>query len=291
VFAVQDDINRTIVMILVAHVNKAEAERALLKPAATWEAYDYFLRGAEAYSLHLREPARTPISEVRNLFEKSLSIDPGYARAYAMLARTRVRTFWDPVDGDHLDPAGIDAAYELARKAVQLDDKLPLAHFQLALALLFRRRCDEAVAELEYAFALNPNYTDFQLGFGLALAGQSSRAIEVLQKNMRLDPFGAPTRLLYMGQAYYMLDRSAQAVAALRECASRLPDLWTVYVFLAAAHAQLGQSEEASAALREILRTNPSATIERITRALPYNDPRDVEHLHAGLRKAGLPEA
>ena len=38
VFAVQDEVSRAIVAILVAQVNKAEAERTLLKPPATWQA-------------------------------------------------------------------------------------------------------------------------------------------------------------------------------------------------------------------------------------------------------------
>jgi adenylate cyclase len=288
-FAVQDAITRTIVAILAAHVNKAEVERTLLKPAATWEADDYYLRGADAYCSHVSEPTTVPISGARRLLEKSLSIDPGHARACAMLARTRVRTFWDPVDDDYLDPAGIDRANELARRAVLLDTSLPLAHFQFGLALLFKRRRDEAVAEFDRAFALNPNYTDYQLGFGLVLAGLSSRAIEVLQANIRLDPFGLATRHLYMGQAYYTLERYAQAVPPLRECASRVSDLWANHAFLAAAHAQLNQLDDASAAVREALRICPALTVEMAIRALPYNDVRDVQHLADGLRKAGLP--
>jgi adenylate cyclase len=271
-------------------VNKAEAERTLLKPAATWEAYDYYLRGVSAYHAHATEPAKVPISEARRLLEKSLSIDPNYARAYAMLSRTRVRTFWDPVDSDHLDPAGIDRAYELARKAVQLDANLPLAHFQLGLALLFKHRRDEAVVEFDRALALNPNYTEYQFGFGLLLAGQAARAIEVLQANVRLDPFGFPTRHLFLGQACSMLERYAQAVPHLRESTSRLPDQWANYAFLAATHAQLGQFDQAKLALNQLLRTNPGITIERTTLSLPYNELRDVEHLADGLRKAGLPE-
>jgi adenylate cyclase len=290
VFAVQDEVTRTIVTILAIHVNKAEAERTLLKPAAAWEAYDYYLRGVEAYFAHVSEPATVPIAEARRLLEKSLSIDPAYARAYAMLSRTRVRTFWDPVDGDYLDPAGADLAYELARKAVQLDANLPLAHFQLGMALLLKRRRDEAIAELDFALALNPNYNEYQFGFGLLLAGQAARAIEVLQANMRFDPFGFPLRHLYTGQAYYMLKRYSQAVPHLREAATRVPDMWANYAFLAATHAQLGQFDEARTAVTQLLRTNPGVTVERTTRALPYNDPRDVEHLHDGLRKAGVPE-
>jgi len=288
VFAVQDEVTRTIVAILATHVNKAEAERTLLKPAATCEAYDYYLRGVAAYHSHATEPRTMPISEARRLLEKSLSIDHNYARAYAMLSRTRVRTFWDPVDRDHLDPAGIDRAYELARKAVQLDPNLPIAHFQLGMALLFKHRRDEAVAEFDRALALNPNYTEYQFGFGLLLAGQTARAIEALQANVRLDPFGFPTRHLFMGQAYYMLERYAQALPHLRESASRLPDQWANYAFLAATHAQLGQFAEARLAVIQLLRTNPDITIERTMRSLPYNEMRDVEHLSGGLRKAGL---
>src|SRR5215467_9090860 len=53
VFAVQDEVARTIVAILAAHVNRAETERTLLKPPAAWEAYEYYLRGAETFFLHV----------------------------------------------------------------------------------------------------------------------------------------------------------------------------------------------------------------------------------------------
>jgi TolB-like protein len=47
VFAVQDEVSRAIVVLLVAHVSKAEAERTRLKPPATWQAYDFFMRASE----------------------------------------------------------------------------------------------------------------------------------------------------------------------------------------------------------------------------------------------------
>ena len=50
VFAVQDEVSRAIVAILVAQVDKAEAERTLLKPPATWQAYDFFMRASDVFS-------------------------------------------------------------------------------------------------------------------------------------------------------------------------------------------------------------------------------------------------
>ena len=49
VFAVQDEVACTIAAILAAHVNKAEAERALLKTLLTWEAYEYYLRSTQTF--------------------------------------------------------------------------------------------------------------------------------------------------------------------------------------------------------------------------------------------------
>ena len=46
VFAVQDEVARSIVVKLAAHVNKAEIERTINKRPETWQAYDYFLRAA-----------------------------------------------------------------------------------------------------------------------------------------------------------------------------------------------------------------------------------------------------
>ena len=52
-FEVQDEVARAIVTVLAAHVNRAEIERALLKPPAAWEAYEYYLRGAEAFFFYM----------------------------------------------------------------------------------------------------------------------------------------------------------------------------------------------------------------------------------------------
>ena len=90
VFAVQDEVARTIVAILAAHVNKAEIERSLNKPPETWQAYDYYLRAADAHTSFLSSWEAAELYEVRRLLEHSLAIDPNYARAYARLARTHI---------------------------------------------------------------------------------------------------------------------------------------------------------------------------------------------------------
>src|SRR5262245_15650797 len=74
VFAVQDEVSRAIVAILVAHVNKAEAERTLLKPPETWQAYDFFMRASDLFSTD--RPSVAGLYEARRLLERSIALDP-----------------------------------------------------------------------------------------------------------------------------------------------------------------------------------------------------------------------
>jgi adenylate cyclase len=294
VFAVQDEVARTIVAILAAHVNKAETERTLLKPPAAWEAYDCYLRGTETYFLHFTRHTKASLYEARRLLEKSLSIDPGYARAYAMLSWTHVHAYIEPYiepfDHDYLCPAALDRAHELARTAVHLDANLPQAHAQLGWVLLFNRRHEDAIGEFERAFALNHNFVDSRYAHCLVFAGEPSKAIGALHASMRLDPFQQPFQHGFLGLAYYMLKRYREAAYELREYAWRAPNLRGPHLWLAAAYAQLEQSADARAEAADVLRIEPSFTIERLKCNTFYKNPADAEHLFDGLRKAGLPE-
>jgi adenylate cyclase len=293
VFAVQDEVARAIVTIVAAHVNRAEIERALLKPPAAWEAYEYYLRGAEAFFVHLSRRTKDSLYEAQRLLEQSLAIDPDYARAAAALSETHLYAYTEPYDGDYLSPAALARGVELAKAAVRLDARLPQARAQLGAILHFKCQHDAAVAEFEQAFALNPNFIDHRYAHVLTCAGAPARAIEVLEANTRLDPFAPPLYSSgFMGLANYMLKRYGEAVRWLGECTLRLPNMQSPHLGLASAYAQLGQLEEAKREAAEVLRINPGFTIESYKRILLfYKNPKDVEHRLDGMRKAGLPES
>jgi adenylate cyclase len=291
VFAVQDEVARTIVTILAAHVNKAEIERSLNKPPETWQAYDYYLRAADAHVSFRSSWTAADLYETRRLLKQTLAIDPNYARAYARLASTHTTAWLVSLDDDHLNPLALDRACHLARKAVQLDPNLPEAHATLGYALGRRGEHEAAIAEFERAMALNPNFTDWRFGDALVIAGHPARAVETTERTMRLDPFYDPVAPVNLGLAHYMLREYAQALPLLRECASRAPNFRGGHVWLAATYAQLGNIEQAAAEAAEVLRIDPKFTIEGTqARIFPCKRPEDAEHIFDGLRKAGLPE-
>jgi adenylate cyclase len=272
-------------------VKRAEVERTLLKPPATWQAYDYFMRAAGTLTSFLSSFKVEQLYDARRLFERSLSIDPNYARAIVGISFTYSLAWVQALDADHLNSSALDRAYELGRNAVQLDPNLPEGHSHLGNVLRLRGEHDMAIAEFEKALMLNPNFTDWRFTAVLACAGQSNRALEVGKTNMRLDPFYPPFAAGWLGLARYMLESYADALPALRECVSRGPNWGAGHAWLAATHAQLDHVEEARAEANEVLRINPKYTIEGTQkRVCLFKFAKDAEHLHAGLRKAGLPE-
>jgi adenylate cyclase len=201
-----------------------------------------------------------------------------------------VSGYVQPIDGDYLRSAALDRALELAQAAVRLDPRLPQARAVLGNILIYKRRHDAAMAEFERAVALNPNFIDYRFALALNFAGKPTRALEVLDTIVRLDPFPPSPTFGQMGMANYMLNRYGDAVHWCCECISRQPRLQWPHVTLAAAYAQSGQLEEARGEAAEVLRINPGFTIESANRVFVYKDPKDLDHLIDGIRKAGLPE-
>jgi adenylate cyclase len=291
VFTIQDEVARTIAAILAAHVNKAEAERTLLKPPATWQAYDHYMRAAAAWTSFQSTWQMENLLETRRHLADSLSIDPKYARAYSLLASTHRVAWLNPVNEEYLSPAALDQAISLARTAIELDPNLPEAYAELGYTLIRKRNFDAATAAVERAIALNSNFADYRLAMVLFSVGETARAIEIAKAQMRLDPFHPHFAPLILGEAYYLLKQYREAQRWLREATGRAPNHQYGHAFLAATYAQLGQLADARAEAAEVLRLNPNYTIGGTQKRVSnFKHEEGMEHILDGLRKAGLPE-
>jgi adenylate cyclase len=255
------------------------------------QAYDYYLQAVEALACFHSSLSVEDLYESRRLLEQSLAIDASYARSYAVLANTYHAAWANCLNDEFLNPDVLDQALQLARKALQLDANLPLAHACLGTVLQWQREHAASIAEFERAISLNPNYVDWRFGAALMYAGNSKRAIEVLEAQMRLDPFYGPMTECILGAAHYMLKHYGKAKQILCKCASRAPNLRAAHTWLAATYARLNQPEEARAAVAEVLRLQPNYTISGTTRRIAvFKHAKDEKLLVDGLRRAGLPE-
>ena len=291
IFALQDDVVSAIAPVLAAHVNKAEIERTLLKAPSTWDALDFYLRGADTYAAYVRSYDTTALYEARKLFEQSISADPKFARAHADLSQTYFTAWINRADDDFLEPETLEHAYQLADTAVRLDSNLPSARAQLGMVLTFKRRYDEATAEVEHGLALNANFNDWRCCVTLTYAGDALRAIAVADRLVRLDPFYPPLAAGFLGLANYMLERYGTALPALADAAGRAPKHRPIHQWLAATYARLGELDRAREEAAAVLKIEPDYTIRGMGKHFsPFKRPGDAEHLFEGMRRAGLPE-
>lgn len=108
-------------------------------------------------------------------------------------------------------------------------------------------------------------------------------AIEMLDACMRLDPLYPDIALYFLAQARFALGDFAQVATALEQRLERNPRSETSYALLASCYGHLGRL-----AWEDALRINPSFSIERRRRILPFRNPADFELRVEGLRKLGL---
>jgi adenylate cyclase len=289
IFSVQDEVAQTVASVLSIQINRAEADRALLKPPTTWEAHDYFLRGNAALTRFLSRFTLDDLNDARALLQRSIDLDPSYARAYAMLASSHIDAYLTGVNDEYRTQAALDRAFALARTAVEIEPGLPLAHAHLADVHLFRREYDDALATWGRVFELNPNFTDFRYGRALNFAGKFGDGLAAIKRHLRLDPFAPTGARLHLGIAYLGQKNYAEALASFREVVTRAPELGVGRMALASTYALMGHMNEAREQITELLRIDPTCTVAQVARFRTFRDPKDGAHMLQGLLQAGLP--
>ena len=285
-FALQDEISERITGLLIAHMTRAEQERVRRESPENPRAYNCYLRALDL----TRTFDNLSYQAARQLLERAVAADPDFAPAHSELAMTHVRAWSEPRDRHFLDQEALRLAETAVRRALDLDFGLAAGHATLGSVLFWRGRHDLAVAAVEHALELNPNWADYRYGQVMAYAGQGEKALLVLRRAMRLNPFFPGFWLGSVGHAYLLLRRHAEALGALREAVGRAPRYWPGYGWLAAACAHLGLMEDAREAVAAIRAIEPTITVTAWGRMISYKKEADWTHVRAGLEMAGMVE-
>lgn len=280
IFAIQDEIVGRIAASLHARLEAQEADRASRKPPQDLEAYDYVLKGFLANQRYTHDDNAL----ARRMFEKALALAPDYPRAIAGLASAYLYGWFLTERRE-----GLDRAFELARRALQLDPADAWCHYILGRIHLHLRNF--ALAEHFYArsLELNPNDADVLASRGLmhAYLGEPDAAVADVEAAMRLNPYHPDWYYENLGFAHLVAKRYEAAVATLRRVDR--PPSW-ILAYLAAALARLGRLEEAASAVARALALEPGETVARIATSDAFESPADRHHLAESLRLAGFPD-
>jgi DNA-binding SARP family transcriptional activator/Flp pilus assembly protein TadD len=181
---VLDEIGNKIVASVAHEIEMVERNRAILKPPNSLDAWEAHHRGL----WHMYRFNKNDNEKARQFFAQAVDLDPTFARAYAGLSFAH---FQNAFLGWKKAAPEIDRAYEAAGKSLMVDDRDPAAHWAMGRAQWLRGQQSHAVAELERAVDLSPNFASahYTLAFVHSQSGDPSAAIAFADHSRQLSPF------------------------------------------------------------------------------------------------------
>jgi adenylate cyclase len=287
VFALQDEVVDSIVGEVAPEFLCAEAKRAQRANPITLSAWDCVMRGR----WHLWKLAREDMALARHLFERAIKLIPSGEFGASDLAFSHMLEAYYSWTDSRQD--SMQDMMRYAQQAVAADDHDAWAHTTLGLANLFALKWDEALASLDHAITLYPNFAP-ALGMkclALACSGESDIAIDCFDKAVRLSPHDSLIPMWLMGKfwACWEAKRYPQAITVASEFVRLAPENPTARRQLAAAYSISGNAEEARQLMQEYLRREPGHSAINIRGRLPARNLATVELFIDALCEAGLP--
>jgi len=279
---------------LTARVVLSRLAQARHRPLTSLPAQDCWLRGLEC----LRRATPEGDEDARRLFERALSIDPTYARAYAGLSLSHFKRW----NGRHATPQEAEddrLGLQYIARAEALDEMDPVVQVVAGRLQIYRRNFGEGRRHLERALELSPNRADglMQMAPLWAYLGEPERALDMAAKAFRLNPLHEPWYYFVSFMPHFLARRLETGLAILER--SPPDQIFEQAALMAASYAHLGRLDEARAQvpvflhayLRDITGGRPASPDDAVRHVMdsnPFAREADAQFLLEGLRLVGL---
>ncbi len=239
VFAIQDEIARTIVDRLKVKLGSAEYEALGKGQTENLEAYELYLRGRHCWN---RWHLWGMMEKAMGYYEAALAKDPDYALAHHGLADA-----YSTIGLYAFAPATevIPKARAAAFRAVELAPQLAEAWTSLGFVHMLSWDWKEAESTLIRAIDINPRYASARTvhSWLLTILGRHSEAQEEARCGHDLDPFssrgGIPALVSYHGRLY------DEAIAECERALEIDPTSFLSLLVLSLSYAGKGQYDKA----------------------------------------------
>ena len=218
IFAIQDEVTEAVVARIAEGIKGARALHARSRPSHSATAYDLVLQARPYRTAYTAAASKI----AARLLRQATELDPNFALAHASLAFVRTGEFEEGWTGD--PDAVLAEALAAAKRAVALDDSDGYAHASLAYVLLKFGEFDHAEHEIGVALSLNPNHVNIIMtsGWVSIVNCDPERAIEMIKRARRLNPFMGGWGLWTLGQAYLDAKRYQDALDSF----AKVPSGW-----------------------------------------------------------------
>jgi adenylate cyclase len=286
VFAIQDEITKSVIGCIEPELYTAEHDRLKRKPPQNLDAWESFVRGMFLYSQH----SDAGTKEALGMLDRAVELDHGYAKAHGLRA---VCLAWRAIQGwEDRDTAFAEVA-EGANRAVACDPQEPWAYIAHGFVAVSKRHNPEAVGAFTRAIDASPNfaYAHGLLGSQHALGGRPDQAVECIDRGVRLSPrdiFGDEYQLYY-AFAHFQAGRYADAASAAQLAIQQRPGHPVLYIMAAASYGLGGDTDKAKKSIAQLINLVPNFSAADLEENFLYYRREDRSRLARGLRTGGLP--
>jgi len=285
VFSLQDEITMKIMAAVgIKLVEGQQYGEKYLPPSGSLEV---FMKRMKATNYYWRMNREDNIL-ARQELEEAIALDPQYSLPYSWLALTHLLDFW--LQCTESPEISFAQASKNIEKALALDDENWHAHYALGHLYLLRKEPVKVISALERAIAINRNANDAYalLGYLFTTTGKPEEGIKLTEKAIRLNPIPPDIYLLWLGIGYYFLGQYEDAVKVYKQVLRHSPNNLFFHINLIAAYSASAREEEARHQAQELLRLDPSFSVDKWAETVDFKDKALTERYIAHLRKAGL---
>jgi len=267
VHRVREEIGAHILAALELQIPLHEAHLARLTVTGNLDAWSAYHLGLQ----HMYRFNRTDNAAATALFQRAVTLDPGFARAHAGLSFVHFQTaFLRHTD----DLAGeIAQARQCAERGLDLDPLDPFVNFTMGRTFWLEGDLERGLGWLERATSISPNYAQgiYARGWTETLAGRGLEGRRHVDLAMRLSPLD-PLYYAMLGTralTHMVLGEDADA-AHWAARAAHSPGAHVLIAMIAcAAHSLAGDEHRAAAWAANVRERNPALTGEDFFRAFP----------------------
>jgi adenylate cyclase len=285
IFAIQDDVTLKVLTAIRVKLTEGELSLGYGKHYEGRHGLDCYLKIMEGNDLAFRKNTKDN-NIARGIATDAIAMCPEVPMAYLLMASVYSNDYWFDSSAD-----SVEKAIELTKKSLALDDTLAEAHSLLGYLYTQSREYEKGIAEGERAITLSPGVATVlgYYGFSLSVAGRAEEAIPLIEKAIRLNPFGSfPSCYNALGNALMFTGRYEEAVSAYKKYIEISPNFIWAHVTLAATYSMMGREKEAQAEAAEILSIDPKFSLDFWAKTALVRDQSIRDKILVALRKAGL---
>jgi TolB-like protein/Tfp pilus assembly protein PilF len=239
----QSEIARAIAREIQVKLRPEDRERLAAARPVNAAAHEAYLRGRVSWNKQTDEALKKAVE----FFQQAIDEDPLYAPAYAGMADTYIaRAFFAYSAMTDMGPLASAAA----RRAIELDDKLPEGHVSLGLVKAFHDwSWPDAEREFKRAIELRPSYGDAHHWYShyFQALGQVDPALGEMKRALELDPL-TPHIHNDIGRYLYFKRQYDQAIEQFQKAIEVNPSYHQLYWDLGNTYSQKSMFREALAA-------------------------------------------